>query len=250
MKISQLLTLLVFCFVCIWGGLQYSFNVYQYLPTINVLIEDGEGSSSGAVYTRTTKNGDNIHFVWASAHGISGILVTDTNINSPTIKTNELALSIPKFLDGVEVSRVKYFSQLLAYDNKEDLALLILKDRNAPLGSINFTTSKISVGTPLFNVGSPYGEHGISTITKGMLSQIGRPDDDKEYDVASMIALPGISGSAVCIENGLCVGIALRNIGGGFLLMYAPSRRIEKWAKKMDILWAFDKTVPLPERFN
>ena len=62
---------------------------------------------------------------------------------------------------------------------------------------------------------------------------------------ALYFAFPGSSGGGVYLQNGEYVGMIVRGAGENFNLM-VPVRRMEKWAKKHDIMWALNPKLKAP----
>jgi hypothetical protein len=86
---------------------------------------------------------------------------------------------------------------------------------------------------------------GANSMTSGIISQVGRIHGKVEFDQTTVTAFPGSSGGGVYLQNGEYVGMIVRGAGEGFNLM-VPVRRIERWAKKHDIMWALDPSLKSP----
>ena len=134
-------------------------------------------------------------------------------------------------------------------DTGEDLALLMVRARDYGKATaefyLNSKTPIIPIGTRLVHVGSLLGQMGSNSMTSGIMSQVGRIYSKVEFDQTTVTAFPGSSGGGVYLETGEYVGMIVRGAGEGFNLM-VPVRRMIRWAKKHDIMWALNPSLDPP----
>lgn len=234
-------------------------EVADHLQDISVTIrsEDGyqKSEGSGVLITREI-DGEKVTFVWTCGH------VVDNLRNVRNVIEEGKPLKVVEFDDvqiikelvegGRRVGEIKMDATVVKYsdaDDGEDLALLMVRARDYGKASATFYLSKdepiIPIGTQLFHVGSLLGQMGANSMTSGIISQVGRIHGKVEFDQTTVTAFPGSSGGGVYLQNGEYVGMIVRGAGEGFNLM-VPVRRIERWAKKHNIMWALDPSLRAP----
>ena len=127
------------------------------------------------------------------------------------------------------------------------LALLQVRKENYTTASVTFYLDQSipTIGTRLLHVGSLLGQMGANSMTTGIQSQIGRILDGREFDQTTVAAFPGSSGGGVYLDNGAMVAMVVRGAGESFNLV-VPVRRIIRWAKRANIMWAVDDDVASP----
>lgn len=234
-------------------------KVVEHLQDISVTIRSNGGEGSGVVFTR--KRGDETHnFIWTAAHVVDGLRsvkkVIDPKSGTERMLVEFKDATIVKELvaEGRAVGKLEIFAQVIKFSEPEDLSLLRVRKKNFIADGVAFALDKDPVGNPvvpdlntdLLHVGSLLGQVGSNSITRGVLSQVGRLIDDKVYDQTSVIAFPGSSGGGVFFKDGRQMGMLVRGSGVGFNLI-VPVRRIHQWAKDAKIEWAVDQAVPLPD---
>lgn len=234
-------------------------GVSDFLQDISVTIKSearySKSEGSGVLITREIE-GEKITFVWTCGHVIDNVRSIRTKIEDGTPKkTVEFGdVQIVKELveDGRRVGEMKMSAVVIKYsdaDNGEDLALLMVRAKDYGKASAKFYLNKkepiISIGTPLFHVGSLLGQFGSNSMTSGIVSQVGRMRNKIEYDQTTVTAFPGSSGGGVYLQDGRYVGMIVRGAGEGFNLM-VPVRRMVRWAEKHDIMWALDPSIKSP----
>ena len=115
----------------------------------------------------------------------------------------------------------------------------------------------VSIGTELYHVGSLLGQTGSNSMTRGIVSQVGRvlslgTGDGTVFDQTTVTAFPGSSGGGVFLSErsgdkaGQYMGMLVRGAGETFNLI-VPVRRMRSWAVKQDILWAIDSGKEVPD---
>ena len=163
--------------------------------------------------------------------------------------------------NGRTVGRLQMDAEVLKYSESEDghdLALLRVRKLNFVTDSVAFYLDKEipALGTDLLHVGSLLGQTGSNSLTRGIISQIGRvldlgTGDGVVFDQTTVTAFPGSSGGGVFLSErsgknaGQYVGMLVRGAGETFNLI-VPVRRIREYAKKEGILWAVDEMAPTP----
>ena len=224
-----------------------------YLQTISVTIKSGWSQGSGTLYSR-----DGYTFVWTAGHVVDGLRRTREVIDpSSGTKRTLVEFDDAKILtelreDGRTVGRVEMDARVIRYSNADhgdDLALLQVRKKNfVQVSSVFYTDEQIpDIGTDVYHVGSLLGQLGSNSMTKGIISQLGRVYENVVYDQTTATAFPGSSGGGVYLEDGRYVGMIVRGAGEGFNLM-VPVRRMSNWAKSANVEWALDPSLPMPSQ--
>ena len=234
-------------------------DVADYLQNISVTIRAegryGSSEGSGVLITREI-DGEKVTFVWTCGHVIDDLRVVRTMINRgvPTKVVEFPDVQIIKELveGGRRVGEIKMDASVVKFsdaDDGEDLALLMVRAKDYGKNSAVFYMSESSpvvpIGTELFHVSSLLGQMGANSMTAGIVSQVGRTYGKVEFDQTTVTAFPGSSGGGVFLRDGTYVGMIVRGAGEGFNLM-VPVRRMERWAKEHNIMWALDPKVKAP----
>ena len=234
-------------------------EVAEYLQDISVTIraEGGYSKSEGSGVLITRKIGkEKVTFVWTCAHAVDNLRSVRTVIeggqSKKIVEFDDVQIIKELVEGGRRVGEIKMDAVVVKYsdaDDGEDLALLMVRALDYGKDSAKFYLNKedpiIPIGTQLFHVGSLLGQMGANSMTSGIVSQVGRIHGKVEFDQTTVTAFPGSSGGGVYLQNGEYVGMIVRGAGEGFNLM-VPVRRIERWAKKHDIMWALDPSVEAP----
>ena len=244
-------------------------DLYQHLQDVSVTVKSFAGEGSGVIVTREVTNSsgkkEKVNFVWTAAHVVDGLRSVRTVIkDGRTTKIVEFKdAQIVKELveNGRRVGEIKMEAKVIKYsdaDNGEDLALLMIRKK----GFIDKTTifhasdDSVPIGTELYHVGSLLGQVGSNSMTRGILSQIGRvldlgTGDGVIFDQTSCPGFPGSSGGGVFLSErtkgheGHYVGMLVRGAGETFNLI-VPVRRMRKYAKSNGVLWALDQNAATP----
>ena len=234
-------------------------KVSEYLQDISVTIKSqgkySRSEGSGILITRTVGK-EKVTFVWTCGHVIDNLRSVRTVIkNGSSKKVVEFDdVQIVKELveSGRRVGEIKMDAVVIKYsdpDDGVDLGGRRVSERDYGKASGRFYLNNdepiIPIGTPLFHVGSLLGQMGANSMTSGIVSQVGRIHGKVEYDQTTVTAFPGSSGGGVFLQTGEYVGMIVRGAGEGFNLM-VPIRRMKKWAKQHDIMWALDPKVKMP----
>jgi len=233
--------------------------VIAQLQDVSVTIRSGGGQGSGVLFTREV-DGETRTFVWTAAHVIDNLRKTrDVVVNGSRKTVVEFAdvELVQEFRqDGRRIGEQKMDCRVVRYsdaDQGEDLALLEVRKRNFVPASttVTFYDGPIpAVGTELFHIGSLLGQFGSNSLTTGVVSQIGRVLDlganGVIFDQSTVTAFPGSSGGGVFLKsNGQYIGMLVRGAGEQFNFI-VPVRRLRAWAKRANIEWAIDSSIPLP----
>lgn len=234
-------------------------DVAEYLQNISVTIRAenrwSQSEGSGALITREI-DGEMVTFVWTCGHVIDELRNVRTVIKRgvPTKVVEFPDVQIIKELveNGRRVGEIKMDATVVKYsdaDDGEDLALLMVRakdyGKNSAVFYLSETVPVVPIGTELFHVGSLLGQMGANSMTAGIVSQVGRTYGKVEYDQTTVTAFPGSSGGGVYLKDGTYVGMIVRGAGEGFNLM-VPVRRMVRWAKEHDIMWALDPKLKAP----
>lgn len=266
--INKSLTLVVL-FAAVAMGQVPNKELYQHLQDVSVTVKSSAGEGSGVIVTRevTNSNGkkEKVNFVWTAAHVVDGLRSVRVVIKDgkPTTIVEFKDAQIVKELveNGRRVGEIKMEAKVIKYsdsENGEDLALLMVRKK----GFIDKTAifhaedESVPIGTELYHVGSLLGQVGSNSMTRGILSQIGRvldlgTGDGVIFDQTSCPGFPGSSGGGVFLSErtkgheGHYVGMLVRGAGETFNLI-VPVRRMRKYAKSSGVLWAIDQNAPAP----
>jgi len=251
--------LLLGTIACLTASPKERQKVSQYLQDISVTIRSEVGYSksegSGVLVNRTIDK-EKVTFVWTCAHVIKNLRsvrsVIEHGAPKKIVEFDDARIIKELVESGRRVGEIKMDATVVKYsaaDDGEDLALLMVRAKDYGKSSAKFYLNKepkiIPIGTPLYHVGSLLGQMGANSMTTGIISQIGRIHSKVEFDQTTVTAFPGSSGGGVFLQTGEYVGMIARGAGEGFNLMI-PIRRMERWAKKHEILWALDTKVKAP----
>lgn len=244
--------------------------LYQHLQDVSVTVKSGSGEGSGVIITREINVGDNkrekINFVWTAGHVVDNLRTVRTVVSGGKVQ------SIVEFRDaqivkelvenGRRVGELKMDAKVIKYsdaDNGEDLALLMVRKKGFIDKTIEFHINEdkpVPIGTELYHVGSLLGQTGSNSMTRGIMSQVGRvlnlgSGDGVVFDQTTVTAFPGSSGGGIFLTErtedakGKYVGMLVRGAGETFNLI-VPVRRMKEWAGENEILWAIDASVETP----
>jgi S1-C subfamily serine protease len=234
-------------------------EVAEHLQDISVTIRSEDdyqkSEGSGVLITREI-DGEKITFVWTCGHVVENLRTVRSIIEDgqprKIVEFDDVQIIKELVEGGRRVGEIKMDASVIKFsdaDDGEDLALLMVRARDYGKGSAKFYLNKdepiIPIGTQLFHVGSLLGQMGANSMTSGIISQVGRIHGKVEFDQTTVTAFPGSSGGGVYLQNGEYVGMIVRGAGEGFNLM-VPVRRIERWAKKHNIMWALDPSLRAP----
>jgi len=222
------------------------------LQDISVTIKAESAQGSGVLFTR-----DGTTFVWTAGHVVKGLRHVRPIISDGVTKTViefKDAEVVQEFTEnGRRVGEIKLDAKVIKYSEGEDLAILEIRKKNlAPVTAHFYLDAEIPpIGTELLHVGSLLGQFGANSLTTGIVSKIGRTLDtgngDVIFDQTTVTAFPGSSGGGVFLKSDQrYVGMVVRGAGEQFNFI-VPVRRIKEWATKVDVLWAIDQNVALPE---
>jgi len=256
---SIIITLLVIPTIILALTPKETREVADYLQDISVTIRaEGEYSKSegsGILITREV-DGQKITFVWTCAHVVDNLRSVRTAIERglPTkiVEFDDVRIIKELVESGRRVGEINMDAEVIKFSDSEegeDLALLMVRARDYGKASGRFHLDDdspiIPIGTELFHVGSLLGQMGANSMTSGIVSQVGRTYGKVEFDQTTVTAFPGSSGGGVFLQDGTYVGMIVRGAGEGFNLM-VPIRRMIRYAKKHDIMWALDPKTKGP----
>lgn len=240
-------------------------NISAYLQDISVTIKTERGSGSGVIFSREIRSDDgkkNVNFVWTAAHVLEGIRsvrsildIEGKTLKRPVFKDVQIVKKLIE--NGITVGELSMDAVVVKYSDAtdgEDLALLMIKKFDFVDVSAKFHKDDNDIGLPLgtqlYHVGSLLGESGANSMTTGIMSQVGRmlalnSSTKVLFDQTTVTAFPGSSGGGVFLTDGQYIGMLVRGAGETFNLI-VPIRRINKWAKSENIMWALDPSVEAP----
>jgi hypothetical protein len=240
------------------------------LQDVSVTVKSGLGEGSGTIITREVKTGpnktDKMNFVWTAAHVIDNLRSVRNVIRegkSITIVEFRDAQIVQEIVEnGRRVGELKMAAKVIKYSDSEDgedLALLLIRKRNFIPANAVFHKggdSSLTLGTELYHIGSLLGQVGSNSMTRGIISSVGRvlnlgTGDGVVFDQTTVTAFPGSSGGGVFLserseeKSGQYVGMLVRGAGETFNLI-VPVRRLRSYAVKNNIAWAVDVDVETP----
>lgn len=223
--------------------------------TIRAETQYQSSSGSGVLITRSIGD-EKVTFVWTCGHVIDHMRNVRTVIRSGMpVKLVEFGtVQIVKEIveSGRKVGEIKMDAEVIKYsdpDDGHDLALLMVSAKDYGKATTEFYLNTkepiVGIGEELYHVGSLLGQMGSNSMTRGIVSQVGRLYGKVEYDQTTATAFPGSSGGGVFLQDGSYVGMIVRGAGEGFNL-YVPVRRMIRWAQEHDVMWAIDAKVKAP----
>jgi S1-C subfamily serine protease len=226
-------------------------NVAEFLQEVSVTIAAGDSQGSGVLIVR----GDQT-FVLTAAHVIQVLRKTREAVDHKTgtyktiVEFDDAKVIRTTIEQGRTVGRSEFDAQVVRYSDNEtgqDLALLRIRKKGFATCGVRFylDDSIPTIGTTLLHVGSMHGEVGSNSMTTGIISQVGRLRGKNVFDQISCPGFSGSSGGGVFLPDGRYVGCFVRTRGETFNLI-APVRRIVEWARRAEVLWAIDPSVPMP----
>jgi hypothetical protein len=231
-------------------------EIPEHLQDVSVTIRSSQAEGSGVVFTRKEKD-EVVNFVWTAAHVIDDLRTTREVISPDGSKRTIVEFQDAKVVkeireNGRTVGRLEMNAEVIKYSNAdtgEDLALLKLRKKNYLNTTVTFYLKNEipKLGTELYHVGSLLGEQGANSMTFGIYSQHGRMLGKTVFDQTTVTAFPGSSGGGVFLRDGQYIGMLVRGAGETFNLI-VPVRRMQSWAKKVNIEWALDPNIPLPSQ--
>ena len=234
----------------------------DHLQNVSVTIRsEGDfsiGEGSGVIFTRKDAKGNQVNFVWTAAHVIDNLRKTRKTV------INGMPKTLVEFKDpmvvkeirqnGRTVGRLQMDAEVLKYsdaDDGHDLALLRVRKLNFVTDTVTFYLDKKipPLGEDLLHVGSLLGHIGANSMTDVIYSQHGRlikSLNKHVFDQTTCTAFPGSSGGGVYLKSDArYVGMLVRGAGEGFNLI-VPVRRMIDYCEKHKIMWALDRSIPMP----
>ena len=227
-------------------------KVPDYMQSISVTIRAGETTQGSGFLKTRARGGERVTFVWTAAHVVENLrsqeeVIDTSGVKRMVVKFRDAAIVREEVAKGRRVGESRLDVKVIRYSRDEDLALLEVRRPDWTTASVIFYLDPTipPIGTRLFHVGSLLGQMGSNSMTAGIVSQIGRVIENKEFDQFTVSAFPGSSGGGVYLENGALIGMVTRGAGETFNLS-VPVRRLVKWAKTAKVYWAIDDSEPLP----
>lgn len=229
-------------------------KVAKHLQEISVTIKANGSQGSGVIFSRTNNTGEIVNFVWTAAHVVDTLrkereIIAPDGSKKTVVEFDDAQVVKILVEDGRDVGRTEFDARILKFshpENGHDLAILMIRKKNFIKTGVEFANTEIpTIGTRMYHVGSLKGQFGANSMTDGILSQVGRLINSKEFDQATCNVFPGSSGGGIYLTNGKYVGMITR-AGGESFALYVPLRRVMKWAELNGVKWAMDNSVKLP----
>lgn len=215
-----------------------------------IVEEKASDFGSGTVIVRDGKKGKKLNFVWTAAHVIQPFRLEVKEKNGTNLVSEFRDVGIVTFTYKNEeiVKTNVYLAEVVRYSKDEDLALLKLKKTDVFKKGAEFYLEERApkIGTPIFHIGSMFGERGYNSYSEGVYAQYDRNRSSHNIlDQVTAVIFPGCSGGGVFLKDGRYIGMAnaiyAPNVG-----LIVPSRKIIDWSKRHDIKWAVDPKVAVP----
>ena len=227
-------------------------DLYQHLQDVSVTVKSFAGEGSGVIVTREValSNGkkEKVNFVWTAAHVVDGLRSVRSVIKdgrpSKVVEFKDAQIVKELVEDGRRVGEIKMEAKIIKYsdsENGEDLALLMIRKKGFIDKTTTFHTADdpVPIGTELYHVGSLLGQIGSNSMTRGILSQVGRvldlgTGDGVVFDQTSCPGFPGSSGGGVFLSErnkgheGHYVGMLVRGAGETFNLIVPVRRKMSR----------------------
>lgn len=211
-----------------------SGDPYPAAQKATVSVKPATGEGSGVVIRRMNRFGQPRLFVWTAAHVVDE--AEDHTVGIRQVVRNE----------GHKVGVMDFKGRLiLRSDASIDLALLWLDAPPEYFSDIQFDTSLLRIGHPLYHIGNFYGEKYDDSFATGVLSQFGAhpgknwPWGDQFLDQMTTLIVPGSSGGPVFnSENDKLVGIAVGWAGLPGISFFVPLRTIVPFSQQVGFQWA------------
>ncbi len=136
----------------------------------------------------------------------SGVIVSSDGY----IITNNHVVSGADDIQVKTTDGVTHKAKVIGTDAKTDIALIKIKAKNLPVAKLG-DSNKLKVGEWVLAIGNPFSQQLYQTVTKGIVSALGRSDLNlsyyENYIQTDAPINPGNSGGALINLNGEVVGI-------------------------------------------
>ena len=187
-------------------------DVPTYLQDISVTIHasssDGsESQGSGVIYTRNGRN-----YVWTAAHVVAGLRRTRDVIDPKTGSSK----TIVEFTDAEIVKELNENGRRVG---QLEMAAEVIRYSNANTGE----------------------DLALLRIRKKDFVRTSAVF----YTETSIPAFPGSSGGGIFLKDGRYIGMLTRGAGETFNLI-VPIRRLQAWAKRAEVEFAINESIPVP----
>lgn len=191
-----------------------------------VLTPESQGT---CVFIKRTNSAGNVRwFAWTAQHVVGANATVTIRVFHRT--------------EGRKAGTSDFNAKVLRTSPSLDLALLFV---NAPpdafLGAEFAPYSPASPGDPVFSVGNFHGEIYDSSLSIGVISQVGRPVGREGRwpitDQTTCPIYPGSSGGPMFSADGRVLGIIVAGVNAT-LNFFVPVRAVEAWADIEDVEWA------------
>lgn len=237
-------------FVLLFSVIGFGQSIPQQLDDVGVTIRAGQAEGSGVIVTRQSE-GQTLNFVLTAGHVVDGLRTTRLVGNKTVVEFRDAQVVKQLVENGRNVGEMSLNAEVIKYsdiDHGDDIAVLLLRKRNFINTGIKFYLDDQipSTGTELYHCGSMLGTTGSNSLTSGIISNVGRLIDDKEYDQYDGGAKAGSSGGILALKSdGRYVGMLTRGASDVFTL-FTPIRRIRHWAEDEKMMWLLDETIAVP----
>lgn len=195
------------------------FYEQMLLPCARVLAERGGGSGT-VIHSAKDEDGDWDSYILTNHHVISELIeikdewdsLLKRNVKKDFTKTAKVHFFEYKW-ESRDIGYTSVDADVVAYDRREDLALLRLRGGRKPPGVAKLFTrgeeKKLRIGDKIICLGCGLLEPPV--FTEGRLSVFNREIDNKSYFLNTAPSIYGNSGSSIYLaETGEFLGVPAR----------------------------------------
>jgi len=214
----------------LWSNAAWAGVIEDRVLEPSVTVTASNASGSGVIFIHEAAT-----YVLTAGHVVEGLRSVQTYLDAGAEKKREVwrDASVVQIITeaGRQVGKLELNAEVVAYDEKEDLAILRVRRSGYFTRSAVFGTPQTPAGPgdPVLHCGSRSGEMGANSLSGGIVSAVGRLIEERVFDQTDAPASPGSSGGGVFArETGEYLGMVTRGAGETFVLLI-PMRRISTW---------------------
>jgi S1-C subfamily serine protease len=225
-------------------------NIVYSSPTNN--YTDDTKFSTGTGVFRTTKDGQ--LWVLTCAHVVHNSKVIDFDEDGVgAIRFNDAFIHKIINVNGDESKEYNFRASVVRYSSHHDgidFALLrVIGNEFTPQANIVLPRGNhiAQPGTHVIHCGNFTGARGHTSLSVGIVSQLGRIfNDGSVFDQTTASIFPGSSGGAICdASNKEYLGMVVRR-HGETLGFYRPIREMREWANAHGVGFILDDSQEIP----
>lgn len=241
---------------------QEDISAMSHALSVSVKMDNSDTSSGSGVVFNNGKH----TYIWGCAHVVKPSQnikkVYDARLGKEVIRITYKDVVISRLMNenGRKVGEIRYIGKVIRYSNREDISLVKLYASGKFSSDVKFSKDIPEQGTSVWCVGSPMGDSGHTSVSKGVMAAIGRlklffkhnEEEGIVYDQVAVAATFGNSGGGVFLDkNGECLGLVseflVRSDYTPGLFCIVPARRIRAFAERNNCVYALDSSVRVPD---